>query len=91
MFIGNHESAPVNSFPRNTTDEGQVQWIFDTQSTGWSVRNVLIPAKHHTDLVDVVDDRNNRCLSSPTHVRKLLSHPTGPKPQNHLIEHNLLV
>ncbi|KAF9542904.1 sphingomyelin phosphodiesterase [Agrocybe pediades] len=34
--IGNHEAAPVNNFPRNTTNQGQVQWVFDTQSVGWS-------------------------------------------------------
>ncbi|PPR02001.1 hypothetical protein CVT24_011124 [Panaeolus cyanescens] len=34
--IGNHEAAPSNAFPRNTTDKGSVQWVFDTQSQGWS-------------------------------------------------------
>ncbi|PPQ81932.1 hypothetical protein CVT25_013780 [Psilocybe cyanescens] len=34
--IGNHEAAPVNVFPRNTTNQGQVQWVFDTQSQGWN-------------------------------------------------------
>ncbi|KAE9407910.1 sphingomyelin phosphodiesterase [Gymnopus androsaceus JB14] len=34
--IGNHDSSPVNSFPRNTTDTTlDVQWVFDTQSAGW--------------------------------------------------------
>ncbi|KAF5389664.1 hypothetical protein D9757_004095 [Collybiopsis confluens] len=34
--IGNHDSNPVNSFPRNTTDTTlDVQWVFDTQSAGW--------------------------------------------------------
>ncbi|KIK68505.1 hypothetical protein GYMLUDRAFT_35936 [Collybiopsis luxurians FD-317 M1] len=34
--IGNHDSTPVNSFPRNTTDTTlDVQWVFDTQSAGW--------------------------------------------------------
>ncbi|KAF9078769.1 Metallo-dependent phosphatase-like protein [Rhodocollybia butyracea] len=34
--IGNHDSNPVNSFPRNTTNPADnVQWVFDTQSAGW--------------------------------------------------------
>ncbi|KAI0311070.1 sphingomyelin phosphodiesterase [Amylostereum chailletii] len=34
--IGNHDSAPVNSFPRNTTVTTiDSQWVFDTQSSGW--------------------------------------------------------
>ncbi|KIP02824.1 hypothetical protein PHLGIDRAFT_277143 [Phlebiopsis gigantea 11061_1 CR5-6] len=34
--VGNHDSAPVNSFPRNTTDTTiDSQWVFDTQSAGW--------------------------------------------------------
>ncbi|KDR79984.1 hypothetical protein GALMADRAFT_242166 [Galerina marginata CBS 339.88] len=34
--IGNPEAAPVNAFPRNTTNQGSVQWVFDTQSAGWN-------------------------------------------------------
>ncbi|CAA7268234.1 unnamed protein product [Cyclocybe aegerita] len=34
--IGNHEAAPVNSFPRNTTRGKNSQWVFDTQSEGWA-------------------------------------------------------
>ncbi|KXN83061.1 Sphingomyelin phosphodiesterase [Leucoagaricus sp. SymC.cos] len=34
--IGNHDTAPVNSFPRNTTANASSQWVFDTQATGWS-------------------------------------------------------
>ncbi|KAJ3501560.1 hypothetical protein NLJ89_g9284 [Agrocybe chaxingu] len=34
--IGNHEAAPVNSFPRNTTRGKNSQWVFDTQSDGWA-------------------------------------------------------
>ncbi|TDL22142.1 sphingomyelin phosphodiesterase [Rickenella mellea] len=35
--IGNHDAAPVNSFPRSTTstDIGS-QWVFDTQAAGWT-------------------------------------------------------
>ncbi|KAG7095386.1 hypothetical protein E1B28_006142 [Marasmius oreades] len=35
--VGNHEAAPVNSFPRNTTkDHAQdAQFVFDTTGTGW--------------------------------------------------------
>ncbi|KZV71061.1 sphingomyelin phosphodiesterase [Peniophora sp. CONT] len=34
--IGNHDAAPVNSFPRNTTETTiSSQWVFDTQSAGW--------------------------------------------------------
>ncbi|THH12668.1 hypothetical protein EW146_g7480 [Bondarzewia mesenterica] len=36
LLVGNHESAPANSFPRNTTDTTiDSQWVFDTQSAGW--------------------------------------------------------
>ncbi|KJA25536.1 hypothetical protein HYPSUDRAFT_405070 [Hypholoma sublateritium FD-334 SS-4] len=32
-----HEAAPINSFPRNTTSTSTTaQWVFDTQSQGWS-------------------------------------------------------
>lgn len=34
--IGNHESAPTNAFPRNTTTKSDVQWLFDLESTGWA-------------------------------------------------------
>lgn len=34
--IGNHDTAPVNSFPRNTTSGASSQWVFDTQAAGWS-------------------------------------------------------
>ncbi|EKM50588.1 uncharacterized protein PHACADRAFT_263949 [Phanerochaete carnosa HHB-10118-sp] len=35
--IGNHDSVPVNSFPRNTTTTTiDSQWVFDTQSAGWA-------------------------------------------------------
>ncbi|KAF9449018.1 sphingomyelin phosphodiesterase [Macrolepiota fuliginosa MF-IS2] len=34
--IGNHDTAPVNSFPRSTTPEATSQWVFDTQASGWS-------------------------------------------------------
>ncbi|KAF4583315.1 hypothetical protein EYR38_002064 [Pleurotus pulmonarius] len=34
--IGNHEAAPVNAFPRDTTAVANAQWIFDTQSAGWA-------------------------------------------------------
>ncbi|KAJ8462862.1 hypothetical protein ONZ45_g17785 [Pleurotus djamor] len=34
--IGNHDSAPVNSFPRNTTvTPTDSQWVFDAQGAGW--------------------------------------------------------
>ncbi|KAF9269660.1 sphingomyelin phosphodiesterase [Marasmius fiardii PR-910] len=35
--VGNHEAAPVNSFARNTTTDHvqDVQFVFDTASTGW--------------------------------------------------------
>ncbi|KAF5392862.1 hypothetical protein D9757_000982 [Collybiopsis confluens] len=33
--FGNHDTNPVNSFPRNTTVTVDVQWVFDVQSTGW--------------------------------------------------------
>ncbi|KZT25638.1 sphingomyelin phosphodiesterase [Neolentinus lepideus HHB14362 ss-1] len=33
--IGNHDSAPVNNFPRSTTESPDVQWVFDVQSQGW--------------------------------------------------------
>ncbi|GJF00288.1 sphingomyelin phosphodiesterase [Phanerochaete sordida] len=35
--IGNHDSVPVNSFPRNTTVTTiGSQFVFDTQSAGWA-------------------------------------------------------
>lgn len=34
--IGNHEVAPVNSFPRHTTSAASAQYVFDTLSTGWA-------------------------------------------------------
>lgn len=34
--IGNHDVAPVNSFPRNTTSDASSQWVFDTQGADWS-------------------------------------------------------
>ncbi|XP_006463350.1 hypothetical protein AGABI2DRAFT_194192 [Agaricus bisporus var. bisporus H97] len=35
--MGNHDVAPVNSFPRNTSDGAtSSQWAFDVQSSGWS-------------------------------------------------------
>ncbi|KAI0342172.1 sphingomyelin phosphodiesterase [Trametopsis cervina] len=35
--IGNHDTSPVNSFPRNNTSPsvGSSQFVFDTQSAGW--------------------------------------------------------
>ncbi|KAI0309549.1 sphingomyelin phosphodiesterase [Amylostereum chailletii] len=33
--LGNHDSAPVNSFPRNTTTGENVQWVFDLNAAGW--------------------------------------------------------
>ncbi|KAJ7646702.1 sphingomyelin phosphodiesterase [Roridomyces roridus] len=34
--IGNHDTSPVNSFPRNTTDTTfAVPWVFNTQGAGW--------------------------------------------------------
>ncbi|GJE99928.1 sphingomyelin phosphodiesterase [Phanerochaete sordida] len=34
--IGNHDTAPVNTFPRDTTITPlETQWVFDTQSAGW--------------------------------------------------------
>ncbi|KAJ2936622.1 hypothetical protein H1R20_g473, partial [Candolleomyces eurysporus] len=35
--LGNHESAPTNAFPRNTTTKkgASSQWVFDTVSKGW--------------------------------------------------------
>ncbi|TFK49001.1 sphingomyelin phosphodiesterase [Heliocybe sulcata] len=33
--LGNHDSAPVNNFPRSTTESADVQWVFDVQSQGW--------------------------------------------------------
>ncbi|EAU89491.1 sphingomyelin phosphodiesterase [Coprinopsis cinerea okayama7 len=33
--LGNHESAPTNSFPRNTTKKANSQWVFDALSKGW--------------------------------------------------------
>jgi len=35
--LGNHEAAPTNSFPRNTTVHPiNSQWVFDAQETFWS-------------------------------------------------------
>jgi len=35
--LGNHESAPTNSFPRNTTEhEINAEWVFNAQQEGWS-------------------------------------------------------
>ncbi|KAL4255855.1 Sphingomyelin phosphodiesterase [Pleurotus pulmonarius] len=35
--IGNHDSAPVNSFPRSTTNTTiDSQWVFDTQGPDWA-------------------------------------------------------
>ncbi|TFK22448.1 sphingomyelin phosphodiesterase [Coprinopsis marcescibilis] len=33
--LGNHESAPTNAFPRNTTKKSNSQWVFDSLSEGW--------------------------------------------------------
>ncbi|KIJ36791.1 hypothetical protein M422DRAFT_34142 [Sphaerobolus stellatus SS14] len=34
--LGNHDTAPVNSFPRSDIKtDMQVQWVFDIQSQGW--------------------------------------------------------
>ncbi|KAF9007913.1 sphingomyelin phosphodiesterase [Cyathus striatus] len=34
--IGNHEVAPINDFPRNTSSSpNAAQWVFDVQSQGW--------------------------------------------------------
>ncbi|KAI0061961.1 acid sphingomyelinase [Artomyces pyxidatus] len=34
--LGNHDSAPVNSFPRSTTRTNlTVQWVFDIEQFGW--------------------------------------------------------
>ncbi|KAI0034863.1 sphingomyelin phosphodiesterase [Vararia minispora EC-137] len=33
--LGNHDTAPVNSFPRNVTSTENVQWVFDLSSDGW--------------------------------------------------------
>jgi len=36
--IGNHDTAPVDSFPRdNTVTSMDSQWVFDTQSRGWEM------------------------------------------------------
>ncbi|TFK73540.1 sphingomyelin phosphodiesterase [Pluteus cervinus] len=29
------ENSPTNAFPRNTTQQGNSQWVFDTQADGW--------------------------------------------------------
>ncbi|PFH49603.1 hypothetical protein AMATHDRAFT_62842 [Amanita thiersii Skay4041] len=34
--VGNHESAPANAFPRNTTSGVSNQWLFNAESSGWS-------------------------------------------------------
>ncbi|KAG2024040.1 sphingomyelin phosphodiesterase [Coprinopsis cinerea AmutBmut pab1-1] len=33
--VGNHEGAPTNAFPRDTTKSTNNQWLFDTLSEGW--------------------------------------------------------
>ncbi|KIJ35628.1 hypothetical protein M422DRAFT_262014 [Sphaerobolus stellatus SS14] len=34
--IGNHDAAPMNSFPRNNTESTiGSQWVFNTQNSGW--------------------------------------------------------
>jgi len=41
--IGNHEASPANLFPRTTSNAVKdFQWIFDTQSAGWSVCPFLL-------------------------------------------------
>ena len=36
--LGNHDVAPTNFFPRNTSITPNLQqWVFDTQSQGWEV------------------------------------------------------
>jgi hypothetical protein len=45
------DSAPVNSYPRNTTSTSfSSQWVFDVQSSGWAV---IIPSSYHsTTIID---------------------------------------
>lgn len=68
--IGNHEAAPVNSFPRNTTKQGSVQWVFDTQSQGWSPMIGAIAASEVQHMsgsyAAVAPDTNLRIISLNT-------------------------
>lgn len=38
------DNAPVNLFPRTTSNANNYQWPFDTQSAGWEARTWTIPS-----------------------------------------------
>ncbi|KAF5311082.1 hypothetical protein D9619_007799 [Psilocybe cf. subviscida] len=67
--IGNHEAAPVNSFPRNTSNDDS-QWVFDTQSQGWSplIGSAAASASQHMSgsYSSVVSGTNLRIISLNT-------------------------
>ncbi|KAI0342171.1 sphingomyelin phosphodiesterase [Trametopsis cervina] len=70
--IGNHDTSPVNSFPRNTTSPavGSSQFVFDTQSAGWEHWIGRTAAKQVHDMsgsyAAVVSGRKLRIISMNT-------------------------
>ncbi|KAF8879658.1 sphingomyelin phosphodiesterase [Gymnopilus junonius] len=65
--IGNHEVAPVNAFPRNTTSVGNAQWVFDTQSAGWTslIGSVAaLEVKHNSGSYSAVVEGTNLMIIS---------------------------
>ncbi|KAE9407958.1 sphingomyelin phosphodiesterase [Gymnopus androsaceus JB14] len=62
--LGNHESAPVNSFPRNTTEDhaNDASWVFETSSAQWSPwigQSAADQAIHHSGSYSVVVANTN--------------------------------
>ncbi|KAF5389569.1 hypothetical protein D9757_004127 [Collybiopsis confluens] len=62
--LGNHESSPVNCFPRLTTEEyaKDSQWVFNTSSTQWSPWIGQIAADqviHHSGSYSLVVSHSN--------------------------------
>ncbi|KAI0316611.1 sphingomyelin phosphodiesterase [Amylostereum chailletii] len=69
--IGEHDAAPVNSFPRSTTKTTiDSQWVFDTQGAGWEqwIGGAAADQVTHTSgsYSAVVPDTNLRILSMNT-------------------------
>ncbi|ESK95693.1 sphingomyelin phosphodiesterase [Moniliophthora roreri MCA 2997] len=71
LALGNHDSAPVNAFARATSmTANDSQWVFDTQSLGWSVwigDEASQQVRHHSgSYSSVVPGTNLRILSVNT-------------------------
>ncbi|KAF8591354.1 sphingomyelin phosphodiesterase [Ramaria rubella] len=69
--IGNHDSAPVNNFPRDDTiTNTNAQWVFNTQSAGWR-RWINVTAANELDHTSgsyavVVPETNLRIIAINT-------------------------